>query len=108
MDKYGMREWIASLEEVIDNKLKKWRKQPRIENGEAAQLHWQFEQTHFIIDVFWEDEKENVHFQFHSPRSSHRFEWHGLSNKTFNKIVDRIGNLAQIAMHPPFDPELDE
>ncbi len=107
MDKFDMREWIASLEEMADNKLKKWRKESKIENGEAIQLRWQFEQSHIILDVFWEDKKETVHFQYHSPRASHRFEWPGLTDVTFNKVQDKIGNLAMITMHPPLDPELD-
>lgn len=108
MTKIDMRDWVASLETVVDNKLKKWKKEPRIENGEAVQLHWQFEQCHFILDIFWEDRKECVQFEFHGPRSKHHFMWDGLSDKTFNKVVDRVGNLAMIALHPPIDPELNE
>jgi hypothetical protein len=105
MDKQSMREWIASLEAVIDNKLRKWLKESRMENGEAVQVEWQFSLTHIILDIFWEDGKEAVHLAFHSPRASYRFEWSGLTDKTFNKIMDRIGNLAQIAMYPLEDYE---
>jgi len=104
MDKFQMREWIASIESAIDRKLAKWKKCQRIENGEAIQLGWQFEQTHFILDVFWEDQKETVQLNFFGPRVNQRFNWHGLDDKTFNKIVDRVGNLAQVTMHPPVDP----
>lgn len=105
MDKINMREWVASLEEMADNKLKKWKKEYKIENGEAVQLCWQFEQTRIILDIFWEDDKETIHFQYNNPRSSNRYVWHGLDDKTFNKIQDKIGNLAQITMHPPIDPD---
>jgi hypothetical protein len=103
MDKIGMREWIAALELVLDNKLKKWKKESRIENGEAVQIEWQFGQTHIIADIFWQNDRESVHLQLHSPRTSQRYEWHGLTDKTFNKIMDRVGNWAQITMYPPED-----
>lgn len=104
MDKIAMREWVAALEEVIDNKLRKWKKENKIENGEAVQLRWQFEQTHINIDIFWEDRKETVKLQYLSPRADHQFIWHELNDKTFNKVMDRVGNLAQVTMHPPLEP----
>lgn len=100
-----MRDWVASLEEVVDNKLKKWLKFPKHENGDAVQLRWQFEQTHFHMDIFWEDHKELIVLQYVSPRVDHAFRWHGLNDATFNKIVDRVGNLAVAAMYPMKDPE---
>jgi hypothetical protein len=103
MDKILMREWLSSLEAAIDNKLKNWRKSSRIENGEVVQIEHQFLQTHIIIDVFWHDHQETVHLQYFGPRAKHSFTWHGLNNHTFNKILDRIGNLAQITMHPVVD-----
>ena len=99
-----MREWVAALEEVIDNKLKQWKKESRIENGECVQVEWQFEQTHIIIDIFWHDHEETVHLQYFGPRAKHAFTWHGLNDKTFNRVMDRVGNLAQITMHPPMEP----
>lgn len=107
MEKFDTREWVGTLEQAVDNKLKKWRKEQKIENGEAIQMRWQFEQSHIILDVFWEDHKETIHFQYLSPRSSYRFEWNGLTEKTFNKVMDRVGNLAQITMYPPIDYESD-
>lgn len=103
MDKISMRDWVASLEEVIDNKLKKWRKENKIENGESVQLRWQFEQTHIHLDIFWEDKKESVNFKYMSPRIDHSYQWDGLTDKTFNRIMDRVGNLAQVTMYPPID-----
>ncbi len=103
MDKLNMRDWIISLEAVIDNKLKLWKKESRIENGEVVQVEWQFEQTHIILDIFWHDGEESVNLQYLGPRAKHHFTWHGLNDKTFNKIMDRVGNLAQITMHPPLD-----
>lgn len=108
MEKYEAREWIASLEEMADNKLKKWRKENKIENGEAIQLHWQYEQSHIMLDIFWEDKKELVILSYLNPRSNHSYTWHGLGNKTFNKLQDRIGHLALVTMHPPIDPEFNE
>jgi hypothetical protein len=103
LDKLGMREWVAALEQIVDVKLKKWKKESRMENGEAVQMEWQFELTHIIINVFWEDHKEAVHFEFNNPRSSLRFEWNGLTDRTLNKVIDRVGNLAQSTMYPPED-----
>lgn len=104
MDKIDMREWVASLEEVIDHKLQKWKKSNRMENGEAVQLRWQWEQTHMSLNIFWEDQKEMVNLEYASPRISHSYQWHGLDNKTFNRVMDRVGNLAQVTMTPPIDP----
>src|SRR5580693_113568 len=104
MDKIDMRDWIVSLETVADNKLVKWRKIPKVENGEAVQLAWQWDQTRIALNVFWEDGKELVNMQYTSPRISHTYSWHGLGDRTFNKVMDRLGNLAQITMHPPIDP----
>lgn len=96
-----MRDWVASLEEVIDNKLTKWLKIPKFENGESVQLRWQYEQTHVQLDIFWEDQKELVSLHYVSPRIDHGYRWSGLSDRTFNKVCDRIGNLAQITLYPP-------
>jgi hypothetical protein len=104
MNKGDMREWVSALEEVVDNKLTKWRKETRIENGEMVQIEWQFEQTHIILNIFWEDHKELVQVHYLGPHADHRFTWNGLSDKTFNKVMDRIGNLAQITQTPPIDP----
>lgn len=104
MNKVDMREWIASLEEVIDNKMKKWRKIPKVENGESVQLAWQWEQTRISMNIFWEEKKEIVHMSYTSPRTDHDYRWHGLTDSTFNKIMDRVGNLAQVTMYPTIDP----
>lgn len=104
MDKIDMRDWVASLEEVIDNKLKKWRKTPKVENGECVQLRWTWDQAHLHLDIFWHDKRESVNLQYLSPHTDHSYQWQELNDKTFNKIMDRIGNLAQITMHPPIDP----
>lgn len=95
-----MRDWVTSIEEVIDNKLKKWRKVPKVENGEAVQLAWQWEQVRLSINIFWEDQKEMVVLSYCSPRTDHTYRWHGLSDGTFNNVMDRTGNLAQTAMYP--------
>jgi hypothetical protein len=107
MHKVDMREWVLALEEMIDHKLKKWRKDTKIENGEVVHLRWQFEQTHFHVDVFWESGNELVALKFLSPRVIQTFHWHGLNSKTFNRITDRIGNLAQAVHSPPIDPDDD-
>lgn len=99
-----MREWLCSLEQIIDNKLKKWRKIPKVENGESVQFAWQWDQTRIGMNIFWEDHKELVSLSYTSPRIDHDYRWHGLSDQTFNRIMDRVGNLAQVTMHPPIDP----
>lgn len=101
MEKIAMRDWVSSLEGVIDNKLKKWIKPSRIENGKVVQVVWQFEQTHVIMDVFWHDEEELVHLDYRNPYATHGFMWRRLNDETFNKAMDRIGNLAQMTMYPP-------
>lgn len=103
MDKIDMRDWIAQIEAVIDVKLKKWRKILKVENGEAVQMAWQWEQTRISMNVFWENKKELVIFNYTSPRTDHDYRWHDLNEKTFNRIIDRVGNLAQVTMHPPID-----
>ncbi len=108
MDKAGMRDWVAGLEGMIDNKLKKWNKLNKIENGESIKIRWQFLQTDIVLKIFWEEEKELVILDYDGPRIDHHFKWHGLNNKTFNNVQDRIGNLAMSALHPPIDPEDDE
>ena len=105
MDKIGMREWVASLEEVIDNKLKKWDKTHKWENGEVVHLEWAWEKVHIYIDVFWEDGKETVTLNLKSPRANYDFLWHGLNNQTFNRVMDRVGNIAQTIMYPPVEPK---
>lgn len=100
-----MREWVSQLEVVIDKKLKLWRKVNLIQNGEAVQLSWQFEQAHIHLNIFWEDAKEIVKLQYLTPRADHAFQWHGLNERTIDMIHDRIGNLAQITMHPPVRPD---
>lgn len=104
MDKIGMREWVSALEGMIDNKLRKWKKENKIENGEAVQLRWTWEQTHIHLDVFWEDNKESVNLDYLSPRVKQAYRWHGLNNISFNRTMDRVGNLAMITLHPPIDP----
>ncbi len=101
-----MREWISTLEDCIDKKLKKWIKESRIENGEVVQIEYQFEQTHIVLDIFWHDKEETVNLHYFAPRAKHLFTWHGLNDKTFDRIQDRIGNLAQTTMHPPLSPEI--
>ncbi len=104
MNKLDMRQWVLALEIAVDNKLKKWKKESRIENGEVTQVEWQFEQTHLILDIFWHDHEETVVLQYFAPRAKHDFTWHGLNDKTYDKVMDRVGNLAQITMHPPISP----
>lgn len=104
MHKVDMREWVASLEEIVDNKLKKWRKVPKVENGVSVQLAWQWEQTRMSMNIFWHDKKELVTFSYASPPVDHDYRWFGLDDITFNNVMDRVGNLAQVAMYSPHDP----
>lgn len=105
MDKIQMREWISILEGEIDDRLKTWKKESRIENGEAVQIEWQFEQTHVLIDIFWRDGMESAHLKLFSPRSSYSFIWHGLTDQTYHRIMDRVGNLTLYMMNPPIEPK---
>ncbi len=75
-----------------------------MENGESVQLAWQWEQTRISMNIFWEEKKETVHLSCTSPRTDHDYRWHGLTDNTFNKIMDRVGNLAQTTMYPAKDP----
>jgi hypothetical protein len=105
MDKAGSRKWIIALEEMLNNKLKKWDKHRKWENGEVVHILWQWEHSLIKLDIFWEDRKETVRLKLVSPRTDHDFMWHGLNDTTFNKIQDRVGNLAMGIMHPPIDPD---
>lgn len=104
MQKADMREWIISLEVMLDNKLKKWDKQRKWENGEVVHLLYQWENVLIKLDIFWEDKKEKVRLKYIGPRVAQDFMWDGLDDKTFNKIQDRVGNLSMITFHPPIDP----
>lgn len=104
MNKIAMREWVASLEEVMDNKLRNWKKVNVVQDDKSVNLQWQFEQTMMILNISWTDGNENVSFHCIGPIACHQYVFSGLDNKTFNKICDRVGNLAQVIMHPPIDP----
>jgi hypothetical protein len=96
MNKHEMRQYIAELETRVDMALNKWKKESRIENGEAVQIEWQYEQSHVIIDVFWEDDAESIVLQCINPRFGWRHHWKSLSKENVNRIMDRVGNFAQI------------
>lgn len=100
-----MRDWIISLESMLDHKLRKWKKDDKMENGEVVQLRYQFEQTHILIEIFWHDKQEIVQLQYLGPRSRYSFLWHGLDERTFDRVMDRVGNLAQTTMFPPLEPK---
>ncbi len=107
MEKVDMRDWVLLIEGMVDKKLQKWDKHRKWENGEVVHLLWQWEQTFVKLDIFWEDKKETVRLKYMSPRAEHDFMWHGLDDATLNKIMDRVGNLAQATMYPIKDIELD-
>ncbi len=107
MDKVTMRDWVCSLEAMVDKKLAKWDKHKKWENGKLPiHLMWQWEPTIIKLDIFWKDGKEVIRLKFFSPMEDHDFMWIGLSDETFNGIQDRIGNLAMRIMHPPIDPTI--
>ena len=101
MTKIEMREWVASLEEMIDNKLKKWKKHNVVQDGQAVNLQWQFEETMMMVNVLWTDKTEAVVLHCVGPMVCHRYFFDGLTDRTFNKVCDRVGNLAQSIMYPP-------
>lgn len=90
-------DWTIELEEMVDTKLKKWKKDDPVRSVQSVQYRWQFHQTHILLDVF----KDVLHFTYHNPRAHQRFEWYGLTDETFDRVQDKVGNLAQITMHPP-------
>lgn len=104
MDKYGMRQWTADLEGIIDNKLKKWQKIPMMQNGKAVQLTWHFGQSWIMLNIFWEDGEERVDLAFLSPPMDYDYSFPRLTDLTFNRVSERIGNLAMLALHPPIEP----
>lgn len=91
------------MEEMVDRKLEKWHKDDPVRDIKSIQFRWKFHQSHIFIDVF----REGVHFQYHSPRVNHRFEWNGLTNKTFRQVEHHVAHLAMVTMYPPIDPEDD-
>lgn len=96
MNKQDMREWVAELESRIDKSLKKWKKLSRIENGRVVQLQWQFELAHIIMDVYWHDNDEHIELECKCARLNWNHEFEGLTDKTMDRVMDRIGNFAQI------------
>lgn len=99
MEKIDMREYVIRLREMVDRSLKLWKPTTHIENGDVVHLAWQFEQTHVIVDIFWLDGDEGVNLQILHPRRRHHFEWHGLTEKTLDGLIDRIGNITQTIMY---------
>lgn len=99
MTKLDMREYTAKLDEMVSHSLKLWKKLTHIENGEAVSIVWQFEQALIVIDIFWKDGGEGIHLLVNSPRHSHKFTWTGLTEDTLDRLIDRIGNLAQMLMY---------
>jgi len=100
MNKLEMREYLAELETDLERMLKKWKKESRIENGEAVQVEWQFQQSHIIVDVFWHDKEERINVYCINPH--HRIRegrWRGLTRETGRKVMDMAGNFAQIVMN---------
>lgn len=105
MDKVTMRDWLASLEAMVDKKLVKWDKHRKWENGENVHFLWQWEQVLIKLDVFWEDGKETVRLRFIGPRGGQDFMWHGLINKTYRNVEHHVAHWAMLVFHPPIDPE---
>jgi hypothetical protein len=103
MNEYDGKEFADKIEYAIDNKLKKWKKYNSIVDKKSTQMEWQFEQTRFALHIFPNDEEEMVILQFFNPIHCARWTWSGLNDKTINKIIDRMGNLAQTTMYPPRD-----
>jgi len=103
MTKLEMREYVAELETRIDLRLKKWKKESRIENGEAVQVEWQYEQSHIILDFFWHDGEERMNLYCISPRNQRRGGWDNISKKTETAIMDIIGNFAQIVENEHYE-----
>jgi len=102
-----MRDWVASLEAMVDIKLKTWDKHRKWENGRVIHLLWQWEQTLIKMDVFWLDGQEAVRLRYIAPSDSHDFTWNGLVKKTYRKVEHYVAHWAMSLLHPPIDPEVD-
>lgn len=98
-----MREYVSRLETCLDRSLRLWKKIDHIEDGDAVRLSWEFELTFIIVDVFWLDGDEGVNLQISHPRQRYQFEWSGLTQETLDRLVDRVGNIAQTIMYRPLD-----
>lgn len=105
MEKLEMREFLADLETRIDRALRKWKKNSRVENNEVAQIEWQFEQAHIILDVFWRDGNERINIECRNPLTIWKHQWEGLTGKTADNAMDRLGNFAQIVQIQSRDNE---
>lgn len=107
MDKIAMRDYVSSLEAMVDNKLKKWDKHRKWENGRAIHLLWQWEQVLIKIDVFWLDGQEALRLRYIAPSDNHDFTWPGLIKKTYRLTEHHVAHWAMSLLHPPIDPEDD-
>lgn len=96
MKKIAMREYLVDLETRIDEMLKKWKKVSRVENGEVVQIVWQFEQSFIAIDIYWLDGDEAIEIECKRPRMKTEHKWRGLTLSTLTRVMDRVGNFAQI------------
>ena len=93
---------MSDLEDRIDKSLKKWKKFTRIEDKNLAQFEWQFGLARVIVDCFW-GTNERIKLECHCSRIDWKHEWDGLTGKTAQKVMDRIGNFAQIVASTPDD-----
>ncbi len=105
MTKIEMRDWVSSLEGMVDKNLQKWDKHKKWENGENVQLLYQWEQTLIKIDIFWDDKKEMVRLRYIGPRPNHDLWFSGLNNKTFREVQHYTAHWTMALFHPPIDPE---
>lgn len=98
MDKFQMRDYLIDLETQIDSMLKKWKKD-KIENGKVVQLTYKFEIANIILDVFWTDGHERVKLECRCANRLTEDDWEGLTDKTFDNVLDRVGNFAMVFMN---------
>ena len=107
MDKQTMREYVAAAETRIDDRLNKWKKISRIENGDVVQIEWQFEQSRIMLNIFWYDADEHVSITCSSPSITWQHTWNNLDPMTMTKVMDRIGNFAQIVSTRMINPKVE-
>lgn len=106
MNKVDIKDWVASLEAMIDKKLAKWDKHRRWENGgDPIHFMWQWEHVIIKLDVFVMECQQGIRLRYIGPCIYEDQVLHGLTKKTFRQAEHYAAHWDILTMHPPIDPE---
>lgn len=99
MEKYAARDYVSEIEERLAITLRRWKALPKILNGRIIQLNYQFEQSHIIVNIWWQDGHEIIILYMIDPyvMDKPREEIPGpFSVDTLTMLVHYLAHFAQI------------